>query len=356
MSTDLITDQRVSKVCNSLMANGYQVFLLGRAKKSSQTMATRDYQCKRFKLWFNKGFLFYANLNIRLFFFLLFNKANALLANDLDTLPANYLVSKIKAIPLVYDSHEYFTEVPELENRPRIKNIWERIESIILPNLRYGYTVSHKIAVAYKEKYGLTLRLVRNFPIYQPQELVSNKQQVLLYQGALNMGRGLEELIESMQYVVAAKLWLVGAGDIENDLKQKSKELGLEHKIEFLGRLEPKELKSITMKAKLGVSLEKQLGLNYTYALPNKIFDYIHAGTPVLYASLEEVVTTLEGYQVGQELVSHHPKQLAQQLNEMLNSTNYDDWLSDCHKAAKIFNWQKEEPNLLAIFEHALSN
>jgi len=356
VSTDLITDQRVSKVCNSLMSNGYAVYLVGRQKKISQKMEARDYECKRFKLWFNKGFLFYANLNIRLFFFLLFNQANVLLANDLDTLPANYLVSKLKAIPLVYDSHEYFTEVPELENRNRVKKVWERLESFILPKLNYAYTVSQKIAVAYKVKYGTEFKLVRNFPIYQTQVIEDDHQNVILYQGALNIGRGLEELIEAMRFVDSAKLWIVGAGDIEEALKQKSKELGLENKIEFLGRMEPNQLKRITMKAKLGVSLEKQLGLNYAYALPNKIFDYIHAGTPVLYSSLEEVVSTLKGHQVGEELKSQEPKQLAQQLNQMLNSEIYDQWVSNCKNAAKLFNWQKEEPTLLAIFDQALSN
>ncbi|MEQ8625734.1 MAG: glycosyltransferase [Vicingaceae bacterium] len=356
VSSDLTTDQRVAKVCSSLHNANYEVMLLGRKLASSPPLSKRNYPCNRFDLWFNKGVLFYANLNIQLFFYLLFKKSDGLLANDLDTLPANYLVSKIKNIPLVYDSHEYFTEVPELQNRPFVKGVWERIEKAILPKLQFAITVSEKIAEIYFQKYGCEFKLVRNFPIYREHSDTIENKEIILYQGALNAGRGLEELIESMQFIDTAELWLAGAGDLVDELKKLVAELNLESKVKLLGRLTPDELKRITQKAKIGVSLEKKLGLNYTYALPNKIFDYIHAGVPVLYSSLEEVVTTLRGYNVGEELKSHEPQKLAQQLNEMLNSPNYAQWEINCNLAAKELNWQKEEPHLLAIFKAAFSN
>lgn len=356
VSSDLTTDQRVAKVCNSLHLANYSVQLVGRKLATSTALAKRGYSCRRFNLWFNKGFLFYANLNVRLFFYLLFRKTDALLANDLDTLPANYLVSKLKNIPLVYDSHEYFTEVPELQDRPFVKGIWERLEKVILPKLQFAITVSEKIAKTYFEKYGCEFKLVRNFPIYQEQSTNTGKKEVVLYQGALNADRGLEELIESMQFIDSAELWLAGAGDMVQKLKNRVNQNQLDHKVKFLGRIAPADLREITRQAKIGVSLEKERSLNYAYALPNKIFDYLHAGTPVLYSALEEVVTTLEGYQVGQELKSHEPQKLAQQLKEMLNSPDYAQWEINCNLAAKELNWQKEEPSLLATFKAAFSN
>src|SRR6478735_10941986 len=112
VSNDLSTDQRVKKVCAYLHANGFEVVLLGRKLKNSLEITDRPYKTKRFNLWFNKGALFYANLNIRLFFYLLFHKSDWLLANDLDTLPANYYARGKRV--LVYDTHEIFCEVPEL--------------------------------------------------------------------------------------------------------------------------------------------------------------------------------------------------------------------------------------------------
>ena len=107
---------------------------------------------KLLRLMFNKGPLFYAEYNIRLFFFLLFKKVDILVANDLDTLPANYLISRIRKKILVYDSHEYFTEVPELVGRDFVRRVWSGIEKRILPKIKYSYTVCESIARIYSEK------------------------------------------------------------------------------------------------------------------------------------------------------------------------------------------------------------
>ena len=150
VSSDLSTDQRVQKVCTSLANHGFDVQLLGRKLTNSSTFSSNLYKAKRFTLWFNRGFLFYANLNVALFFKLLFSKFDVLYANDLDTLTANFLVSKITGKPLIYDSHEYFTEVPELVSRPSVQRIWVRIEKTILPKLKNCITVTEQIANVYK--------------------------------------------------------------------------------------------------------------------------------------------------------------------------------------------------------------
>src|SRR5690554_8125741 len=77
VTNDLYTDQRVHKVCSFLYENKYDVLLVGRKLKDSQEITDRSYEVKRFKLLFNKGALFYANYNLRLFLFLLFNKARS---------------------------------------------------------------------------------------------------------------------------------------------------------------------------------------------------------------------------------------------------------------------------------------
>ena len=317
VSSDLSTDQRVQKVCNSLASYGLEVEVFGRRLPSSLKFHTEKYNSKRFKLWFNKGILFYANLNIRLFVKLLFTKVEVLYANDLDTLLANYLVSKIRNKPLIYDSHEYFTEVPELAQRPSVQRIWVRIEEAILPKLTNCITVTEKIAEVYNQKYGAHFAIIRNFPLLQELELVE-EENFIIYQGALNVGRGLEELIAAMPHV-ECNLWIAGEGDIENQLRQMVQDSNLSDKVIFLGRLTPDELKRYTLKAKLGVSIEHKMGLNYTYALPNKIFDYIHCQTPVLYADLVEVKKVLSEVAIGEELEGYQPEILATQINRILN-------------------------------------
>ena len=117
VTNDLLTDQRVHRICKSLSNHDFEVSLIGRRKKSSIALEGRSYSCKRFHLIFEKGPLFYMEYNLRLFVFLLFSNVDLLISNDLDSLLANYLVSRVRNLPIVYDSHEFFTEVPELIKR-----------------------------------------------------------------------------------------------------------------------------------------------------------------------------------------------------------------------------------------------
>ena len=128
VTNDLCTDQRVHKTCMALGKCGYKVLEYGRLLNDSQPLE-RPYTTHRTKHWFNKGAQFYAEYNIRLFFFLIFSKFDLVFANDLDTLPATFLASKIKGKKIIYDTHEYFTETPELTSRPVIQRIWKWMQT-----------------------------------------------------------------------------------------------------------------------------------------------------------------------------------------------------------------------------------
>jgi len=123
VTNDLTTDQRVEKTCEALSEIGYDVLLVGRKLKKSLPIQ-RNYMTIRFRLLFNVGFLFYAEFNIRLFIFLLFTKKDLLFSNDVDTLLPNYIISKLQNKKLVFDSHELFSEIPELVHKKRVKNVW----------------------------------------------------------------------------------------------------------------------------------------------------------------------------------------------------------------------------------------
>jgi len=348
----------VHKVCVSLLNIGFDVLLVGRKLPESRGIENRDYKTGRFRLLFKTGALFYAEYNFRLFLFLLFAKFDVLLSNDLDTLTANFIVSKIKNKPLVYDSHEYFTEVPELINRPKIQRIWEWLERKMVPKIKYAYTVCNSIANIYEEKYGTPFKVVRNIPnaIKSPVVKNENSTKIILYQGALNIGRGLKQAILSMKFIDDAKLIIAGDGDIKLQLENLVEKENLQNKVEFTGRLPIEELVKLTPQADLGLSIEEDLGLNYRFALPNKLFDYIQAQVPVLVTNLPEMAEIVNQYKIGEITSTLEPKLLADKIKDALfNIEKREVWQKNLKVAAKELTWEKEERILVEMYSQFLS-
>lgn len=359
VTNDLVTDQRVHKVCTYLHNKGCDVTLVGR-KRSNSLSIRRDYRIKRFRLLFNKGALFYAGYNMRLFFYLLFKKADILLSNDLDTLLANKTAARFKKCDLVYDAHEFFTEVPELVSRPRVQRIWERIERRIFPKLKHIYTVNHSIARLYKERYNKELKVVRNVSKrYEPDTVPTRKElglpenkKIIILQGAgINVDRGSEELLAAMDYLEGYHLLIVGDGDVVPDLKVKASN---RTDVTFVGRKPYATMMEYTMNADIGVSLDKDTNINYRYSLPNKIFDYIHAGIPILASGVVEVKTIIEQYGVGTIVPSHDPEAIAKTLEAFFLGLNEEELKVNLEKAANELNWQNETKVLDSIYEPLL--
>ena len=140
VTNDLSYDQRMIRIATTLAQNGFDVSLIGRIKKQSISLGNEPFQQKRLGVFFSKGKLFYLEYNLRLFFFLLKNRFDIVGSVDLDTLLPCFLVAKIKRKPIVFDAHEYFTEVPEVVNRPFTKGIWKLVGKLIIPRLKYAYT------------------------------------------------------------------------------------------------------------------------------------------------------------------------------------------------------------------------
>lgn len=356
VTSDLVSDNRVHKVCTTLQNMGFEVLLVGRKLPASLPVNVRNYAVKRFSLPFYKGPQFYAAYNIWLYLFLLFSKFDILLSSDLDTLPANFIASRVKNKPLVYDSHEYFTEVPELINRPQIKKVWEWLEKKMVPQIKTAFTVCNSIAKIYEEKYGTPFRVVRNLPVKgnfeAKTEKSENEQKIILYQGAVNIGRGLEQAILAMHFIENAKLIIAGDGDIKADLQTLVIKENLQNKVEFTGRLSLVELAKLTPTADLGLSIEEDLGLNYRFALPNKLFDYIQAQVPVLITNLPEMAAVVNQYQIGEITGSIEPHTLAEKITDALyNQEKRKIWKANLPLAAKELTWKNEEKVIWEMFE-----
>jgi len=354
VTNDLVTDRRVAKIAETLYNTGHSITLVGRILPQS-TSINRTYKTKRFKLMFNKGALFYANYNIRLFFYLLFRKFDIVLSNDLDTLLASYIAAKIRNKKIIYDSHEYFTEVPELINRKFQQNTWKFIERLILPKLKYTYTVSQSIADEYNKKYGTNFKVIRNLP-EKSKPVNIKKQNAIIYQGALNIGRGIELMIKIMQYLPDYKLWIAGTGDIDDKLKKLTADLNLNERVMFFGRIDPEKLYNYTYAAKLGLSFEEDLGKNYRFALPNKLFDYIQARIPALISDLPEMKRIVAEYKTGEILKSRKPEDIALQVSNMLNNKNkYSSFVKNCNIAANQLCWENEKIKLELIIDELIN-
>ena len=346
VTNDISTDRRVLKVARSWHDKGYEVLLVGRRLKNSQPLLL-PFKYKRLRFLFNRSALFYAAYNIRLFFLLLFSKVDIMLANDTDTLIANYLASKIRRKKLIFDAHELFPEVPELAHRPKVKQVWEKIENWIFPHLKHCYTVCQPIADYYNKKYNINMQVVRNVPHYsQPfgEKLLDySGRKIILYQGALNVGRGLEWIIDAMPLVNNAVFVIIGDGDIANHLKEKVSKLNLNNKVFFLGSISGSELHKYTPSADLGVCLLKNRGLNYYYSLPNRIFDYLHAGVPVLATNFPEISNIVKTYNTGILINKYEPKYLAEVINNFFTQ-KFDT--KHFNEIAKQFCWKKEEKKI----------
>ncbi len=255
----------------------------------------------------------------------------------------------------MYDSHELFTEIPELTNKPFVKSIWLKLENSILPKLKNCYTVCDSIANFYNKKYKTNFKIIRNLPLkkrilHSSFPFFTQNKKIILYQGVINIGRGLELIIETMTYLKNHLLIIIGDGDVLDDLKEIVLQKNLQEKVKFIDKIFPEELQKLTPLANIGISLEENLGLNYHFALPNKVFDYIQANVPILVSDLPEMKQLVIKYNVGEIVKNRNPKSLAKQINEMLKK-NYS---KELNRAKNQLIWELEKEKLLLIFNNLM--
>ncbi len=280
-----------------------------------------------------------------------------LFSNDLDTLLPNYIVSKIKRVPVIYDSHEYFTGVPELMEHPFKRSIWKRLEKLLIPGLKYMFTVNDSIAKLYKDEFGTDVHVIRNLPMKKnlPEKvtreslgLPSGKSIILLQGAGININRGAEEAIQAMAHIDNCLLLIIGGGDAIESLKRLAQELNLSEKVRFIPKLPFEELMQYTTHADIGLSIDKDTNINYKYSLPNKLFDYIQAEVPVLASPLIEIKKIIDEYQVGVCIESHSPEEIASKINYMLtDKVRWNVWKTNEGKAKEVLCWENEKKNLI---------
>ncbi|UOQ64685.1 glycosyltransferase [Hymenobacter volaticus] len=358
VTTDLNYDQRMQRICSSLAEAGYEVRLIGRQWSNSRPLVPQPYKQHRLRCWFQRGKLFYLEYNLRLFLYLLPRRATVWCAIDLDTALPVWLRARLGGQPFVYDAHELFTEVPEVVARPAVQRMWRWVEQFIVPRANLVYTVGPALARVFEERYGRPVKVVRNISRLSEAALPPAPTAVpaagyILYQGALNAGRGLEALLEAMPQVIG-RLVVCGEGDLSESLRARAAALGLlaSGQVEFRGFVLPDALRDVTQNAVLGVMLLENQGLSYYYSLANKFFDYLHAGIPQVVVDFPEYRALNNEYDVAEIVPNLKPTTLAATLNYLLrdNPARYQQLAENCRRARRELSWQHEEQHLLALY------
>lgn len=232
------------------------------------------------------------------------------------------------------------------------------MERSIVPNLKHFYTVSKGYADWFEKAYKIRPEIIMNVPVLQTASdeglkinlpEIQADEKILIYQGVINFSRGIDKMIEAMQFVENAQLWILGFGPKKVEFEALASRLNLNDKVKFIGQVPPSQLKLITPKAHLGLSLEEDYGISYRFALPNKIFDYTHAGIPILGTNLPEIKQTIENYGIGKTIQNHEPQHIAKIIQEMLEEGKMP-YAGNLKKAAEVFNWENEEKKLEKIY------
>ncbi len=356
VTNDLNYDQRMIRICNSLQQNGYDVLLVGRSLKSAVGLVEQPFNQRRIFCFFKAGKLFYLEYNLKLLFFLFWIKLDLICAIDLDTIVPCFLVSVLRGKKRVYDAHELFSEMKEVVTRPLVRWVWKHIEAFTVPHFKMGYTVNSPIQKILKQHYKINYQVILNTPLLKDPDKPIEKQNFIIYQGAVNEGRCFENLIPAFQWI-DCPLWIFGDGNFLEKAKRLSRKYKVEDKVIFKSKLLPAQLREITGAATMGITIFENKGLSNYYSLANRFFDYIHAGIPQLCVDYPAYKEINDQFEVAVLLADLSAPAIAAAINGLLTDPQKRKKLSEnCQLARRIFNWQNEEKKLNNFYHSIIAN
>ena len=347
VSNDFVHDQRMMRIAKAFADLNWQVHVFATLKKNSLALDWAQFTCTRLHIMPEKGIYFYAKMNWRFFIKALASKSDYLLAVDTDTLMGLRIASIIINKPLIWDCHEVFTEMPELHHRPGVKKVWSFIEEIFAKNLSRVMCSTRGVADYLYSKRGIAAKVIHNYPssyalMTEMEKRFSSK--LILFQGILNEGRCLPELIYSMKLLPEEfMLMIAGDGPLRPELEQIIHKENLNSRIVITGMLTPEKLKGKTVAACLGISLLNKNHLNSAVSLANKNLDYIMAGLPCITVNLPEYEAINKKWEVAILLEEVSRQTVAEAISSI--TADFDKYRRmhlACIEARNYLNWEKE--------------
>jgi glycosyltransferase involved in cell wall biosynthesis len=290
-------------------------------------------------------------------------RPDAIHAHDAAMLAPGRVAVRRSGAMLVYDSHELATEVP-YHSRPW-SGLVSALERLVVPRCDAVITVSDGIAERLQEKYGLSERptVVRNLPDLPPPRDADGIEQLreslgvdaaplVLHQGAVAADRGCETLLRSLEHLDGAHLVFLGAeGQYVEGLRRLSTELDLDSRVHFHAPVPLADLLSYSSQADVGVTLLEDTSENHRLALPNKAFEYIAAGIPVVASDLPELRRLIERYAIGWSADPADPVAVAGALRQAIASRDNGELRARLARAAEELSWRREKGRLLELYE-----
>lgn len=356
-------ERRIFNQIETARLSGYKVSVIALGKTGNTPRERK----KGFILWkvrtkfHESGPLKYIIFNFKLFFVLLFIPVNLIHCHDLWPLPAAGLAALFKNTALVFDAHEYYGGLKIFEKRPLRKQLWMIMEWVTIPLVDVLLTVSQPLGELYKKRYPQLKRveIIRNLPKYEIPNIQpdlklrrNEEEKVVIFHGHFKPGRGLENLIVAVSKLENTRLVLVGGGELHKKLNELVNVLNLNSIVEFKDYINRDLLISHSAQADIGAVLFEPTSMNYSFALPNKFFEYIMAGIPILASNIITLKYYIDKYEVGRTVDPSKPDLIAEKINEMLqNREQLNIWKENCFNAATELNWEKESGKLAEIYE-----
>jgi len=355
-------DTRCNNLYNTLKVNGFDVRFTG-----------FDWLTKNFKPVqgditihkLQKGFLslsFYLKFIWHIKHALFSSRASILFAEDIYTLPFVVIFGKLKRVKIFYDSRELFGYLAGLNERKFLQSFWKTVEKLFIKHANHIITTGSIDSDVLKEMYGVTNTIVlRNLPnFYKPAQKtdlrnqleISSDKKILLYQGVILKGRGIEKIFDILPDIPEFVFVLIGGGEFEKYYEKLAVDRKVIDQVFFIGKFSQEDLPKLTPSADVGIALIENISKSYYYALPNKLFEYIMAEVPVVVSNLPQMKEIVDKFNVGFAVDPNNKDELITALKNLTSDeVQYKEFKQNCKIASEALNWENEVGNLLELLK-----
>ncbi|MHB8930819.1 MAG: glycosyltransferase [Melioribacteraceae bacterium] len=346
-------DSRITNLSNSLKEDGCKVSIISFDWFISSENFSND-ELKIFKLTKGKfSLFFYLRFALILIRELFKTNADLYFAEDLYTLPFVTAIAKLKRAKVYYNSRELYAFLGGLRNRPFLQSIVTRVEKFFITKVDLVLTTGEMDSEFIEKFYGIKNTLViRNIPLLQTPTAkidfrklynIPDDKLILLYQGVLLEGRGVQMIMRTMVKLTNTVLVILGDGEQKNNFQKLAQQLNISERVFYAGTIGQRELINYTAGGDVGLSLIENISVSYYHALPNKLFEYIMAGLPVLCSDLPQMKKIVEEYQVGESISVENENNIYFTLKRWSESLELlKSYRNNCLLAAQKLNWQEE--------------